>query len=181
MLPVEVCWAWLVKPGEVTEMAWALPWPAMNPTASSPATVEVAGPEEAPVLVLDVPADTSSGPVAARPANSWTSKLSKAAAELWTVTVRVGEALAVYHISPFELCPDTLYEPISFQVLPAVSVTEVMWLVAPLYSLADSTNRSPPVVWLGKEPARVVDDPVSVPLAVWTRWGAEATAVMVRV
>ncbi len=88
--------------------------------------------------------------------------------------------MAAYHISPFELWPDTLYEPISFHVFPAVSVTEVMWLVAPLYSLADSTSRSPPVVWVGKEPDRVVDDAVSVPLAVCTRCGAEATAVTVR-
>ena len=55
--------------------------------------------------------------------------------------------------------------------MPAVSVTEVMWLVAPLYSLAESTRRSPPPVWVGKEPDSDVDDAVSVPLAVCTRWG----------
>lgn len=69
------------------------------------------------------------------------------------MTVIVGDALVVYHISPFELWPDTLYEPISVHLFPAVSVTDVMWLVAPLYSLADRTSRSPPVVWVGNDPA----------------------------
>ena len=144
------------------------------------AAVEVTVPEFAAVPVLDAPEDTTSGPVADMPANSWTSKLTKAAAALWTVTVTVGDALAAYHISPFELWEAVLYEPINFQVLPAVSVTEVMWLVAPLYSLAESTSRSPPPVATGKEPDREVAEAVSVPLALWTRWGRAAVEVMVR-
>ena len=161
-------------------IVWALPCPAMNPTASSLATDEVAEPEAGAVPVLDAPVAVSSGAVAATPANSWTSKLTKAADELWTVTVTVGEALAAYHISPFELWPDTLYEPISVHLLPAVSVTDVMWLVAPLYSLAERTNRSPPVVAVGKDPDRAVEAAASVPPAVWTRCGAVAAAVTVR-
>ena len=64
-------------------------------------------PELGEVLVLDVPVETSRGPVVATPANSWTSKLTKAAEPLCTVTVSVGEVLAAYHISPFELWPET--------------------------------------------------------------------------
>ena len=57
------------------------------------------------------------------------------------------------------------------QVLPPESVTEVIWLVAPVYTLADSTNRWPLVVAVGKEPFSDVDEDVSVPLAVWTSLG----------
>ena len=55
------------------------------------------------------------------------------------------------------------------QELPAESVTEVMWLVAPVYSLADRTSRSPAVVARGNDPVRDVDGAVSVPLADWTK------------
>ena len=55
-----------------------------------------------------------------------------------------------------------------------------MWLVAPLYSLADSTSRSPAVVAVEKEPDNAVDEAVSLPLAVWTRRGPELGAVTVR-
>ena len=109
MLPVVVvCWAWLVKPGAATVMAWALLWPATNPTASSLAAVEVAVPDPALVPVLEVPVATSRGPEVATPANSWTSKLTKAADPLCTVTVVAGSAFAEYHISPLELWPETL-------------------------------------------------------------------------
>ena len=40
-----------VKPGDVTVMAWVEPWPAMKPTASSPAAPGVTDPEDAAVLV----------------------------------------------------------------------------------------------------------------------------------
>lgn len=79
MLPVVVCWACVVYPGDVTEMAWALLCPAMKPTASSPDAVDVTVPELGAVLVVDAPVSTSSGLVVAMPANSWTSKLTNAA------------------------------------------------------------------------------------------------------
>src|SRR5664280_1388986 len=56
-------------------------------------------------------------------------------------------------------------------MLPAVSVTEVRWLVAPVYSLTDRTSRLPDDVAEGKDPLRAVDDAVSVAPAIWTRWG----------
>ncbi len=64
-------------------------------------------PDAAEVLVFEVPAETSRTPVVATPENSWTSKAMEAAEATWTVTVVAGLALAEYHISPFELWPDT--------------------------------------------------------------------------
>ena len=61
--------------------------------------------------------------------------------------------------------------------MPAVSVTEVMWLVEPLYSLADSTRRSPLVVGLGKEPLSDVAVADSVAPAYWTNAGVVPDAV----
>jgi hypothetical protein len=63
---------------------------------------------------------------------------------------------------------------------PAESVTEVMWLVAPLYSLADRTNRSPAVVGVGNAAVSVVAAAVSVPLAIWTSCGVADAAFTVR-
>jgi hypothetical protein len=53
-------------------------------------------------------------------------------------------------------------------------------LVAPLYSLAESTNRSPAPVAAGKVPDSVEAAAVSVPLAVWTRTGPGGTGFTVR-
>jgi hypothetical protein len=55
--------------------------------------------------------------------------------------------------------------------LPAVSVTEVMWLVAPLYALAESTSRCPLVVGVGNEPLSDVAAAVSVAPAYCTNAG----------
>ena len=87
-------------------MASALLCPAMNPTTSSLAAVEVTEPELADVPVLAVPVDTSRGLVVAKPLNSWTSKATEAAEAVWTVTVVTGLASAEYHISPSELWPE---------------------------------------------------------------------------
>ncbi len=57
-------------------------------------------------------------------------------------------------------------------MLPAESVTEVTWLVAPVYSLTETTSRSPALVADGKEPLSEVDVVVSVADAVCTRAGA---------
>lgn len=56
-------------------------------------------------------------------------------------------------------------------MFPAESVTEVIGLVAPVYTLADSTKRWPLDVAVGKEPLNEVAEAVSVPLADWTRLG----------
>ena len=147
--------------------------PATNPTTRSLAAVEVTEPELAAVPVLAVPVDTSRGLVVATPLNSWTSKLADTTELLWTVTVVTGLALAEYHISPSEKWPATKWPvPMRVQMLLAESVTEVIGLVAPVYTLAESTNRSPFVVATGNEPASAVEDVVSVPLADWTRCGA---------
>ena len=153
-------------------MAWALLCPATNPTTSSLAAVVVTEPELAAVPVLAVPADTSSGPVVATPLNSWATKAAETAEPLWTVTVVTGLALAEYHISPSEKWPETKWAvPMRAQVFPAESVTEVIGLVAPVYTLADSTSRSPALVAAGNDPLRVVEDVVSVPQALWTSCG----------
>ena len=74
----------------------------MNPTASSLAAEEVAGPELAEVLVADVPAEVSSGLVVATPEYSWAWNTIDTAEAVCTVTVLTDLALAEYHISPSE-------------------------------------------------------------------------------
>lgn len=64
------------------------------------------------------------------------------------------------------------------QVFPAESVTDVIGLVAPVYTLADSTKRWPLVVAVGNEALSDVADAVSVPLAVWTRSGVVPEGAM---
>ena len=156
-------------------MAWALLCPATNPTTSSLGAVVVTEPELAAVPVLAVPVDTSRGLVVATPLNSWASKLAETAEALWTVTVVTGLALAEYHISPSEKWPATKWAvPMRVQVFPAESVTDVIGLVEPVYTLAESTSRSPAFVGTGNEPFSVVEDVVSVPLALSTSCGADA-------
>jgi hypothetical protein len=53
------------------------------------------------------------------------------ALEVRTVTLDVDPAFAEYHISPSEKCPGEAKAPIRVQALPAESVTEVIWFVAP--------------------------------------------------
>ena len=96
------------------------------------ALVVVTGPELAALLVFDVPADTSSGFVAATPENSCNVSAIVAADPVCTVTVVTEAAFGEYHISPSELCPETLKVPILVHAFPAESVTEVTWFVAPV-------------------------------------------------
>jgi hypothetical protein len=154
-------------------MAWALLCPATNPTTRSLAAVVVTEPELAAAPVLATPVDTSRGLVVATPLNSWTSKLTEATEALWTVTVVTGLALAEYHISPSEKWPATKWVvPMRVQVFPAESVTDVIGLVDPVYTLAESTSRWPAVVGTENEPEIAVEEVVSVPLALWTSCGA---------
>src|SRR5665213_3653885 len=113
-------------------MGSAFPCPATNPTASSLADVEEAEPELADVLVADVPAEPSSGLVVATPEYSWAWNTMDTAEAVWTVTVLTAWALAAYHSSPSEKWPEAKYEPMRVQVSPAESVTDVIWLVAPV-------------------------------------------------
>jgi hypothetical protein len=71
-VPVVVCWGWTVYPAGITVIVWVLLCPAAKPIKSSPEADGVTGPELALALVFvfEDPADTSSGFVAAMPANS---------------------------------------------------------------------------------------------------------------
>jgi hypothetical protein len=81
-------------------------WPAMKPTARSLELVGVTVPDEADVLVAEVPVDPSSGALAATPLNSWSCRAT-ADAPVVTVTLLTGAAFGAYHISPLEYWPDT--------------------------------------------------------------------------
>jgi hypothetical protein len=69
------------------------------------------------------------------------------------------------------------------QVLPPESVTDVTWLVAPVYTLADNTSRFPPDVGPAKLAVSDVAVLVAVPAAVCTSRGvllaADTTSVTV--
>ena len=68
----------------------------------------------------------------AMPENSCTSTAMVVAELVRAVTVVTTLAFGEYHISPSELCPETAYPPIRIQMLPAESVTEVIWFVNPV-------------------------------------------------
>lgn len=115
----------------VTVSACALPCPARKPTTNSDEP-GVTVPESGVVPMFDVPVETSTGLAAAMPENSKASNAIDAAVATWIVTVVVAAALAEYHSSPSEKCPEAKYAPMRVQVLPAESVIELMWLVAPV-------------------------------------------------
>src|ERR1700730_5104942 len=111
-------------------IAWALAWAATKPTTSSPDAVGVTAPELAAVLVLAVPAETSSGEVVDTPENSWTEIATTLV--VCTVTLVTAVALARYHISPSELWPAEKYAPILVQEAAPDSVTADIGPVAPV-------------------------------------------------
>lgn len=70
--------------------------------------------------------------------------------------------------------------PIRAQAFPAESLTDVMRLVAPVYTLADRTSRCPDPVAVGNEPVSAVEELDSVAPADCTSAGPPPTAVTVR-
>ena len=85
-----------VNPGDVTDMPWVELWPAMNPTASSPAAAGLTGPDEAEVPVAAEPAEaTRNGLVVATPLNSW-SWSATVVAPVVTVTLWTDAAFGAY-------------------------------------------------------------------------------------
>src|SRR5665213_2854439 len=161
-------------------MAWVLAWPATNPTARSPDAVGVAAPELAvvPEVEVAVDAEPSTGLVVATPANSCTETAMEAAEAVCTVTVVAAWALAEYQSAPSELWPEANLSISFVQVLPAESVTEVMWLEAPTYSLADRTSRFPVVVAAGNVAVREVAVPDSQLPVDCTIWGGVLAGVV---
>jgi hypothetical protein len=101
----ELCWAWVTKPGAVTEMGSTSEWPAMNPTARSPTPVGVAAPEVADVPVADCEEAASTGLEVATPENSWAEMAMASADDVCTVTDVAERAFGEYHNAPSELWP----------------------------------------------------------------------------
>ncbi len=99
-----------VKPGEVRVMAWVELWPAMKPTASSPAAAGVTGPAEAELPVFAAPAEVSSGLAVATPLNSWSWRAT-VEAPVVTVTLCTEAALGAYQSSPSEFWPGDELRP----------------------------------------------------------------------
>ena len=104
----------------------------------------VAVPELAIVPVVALPAEPSSGLVAATPENSCTFSAT-VVAPVVTVMLFTDAALAAYHISPSEFWPETAKAPTLVHVfLP--SLTAVIGWLRPVKTLAESTRRSPAVL-----------------------------------
>jgi len=143
----------------------------MKPTNRSLAPVDVIDPELAVVPVPDAPIETSSALTVATPENSCTVSAIVEAEAVWAVTDATAFVLAEYHSSPSELCPDTNLLAMRVQVSPAESVTEVMVLVAPVYTLADRTRRCPAVDADVNAAVSAVDDVTSVADALWMSAG----------
>ena len=78
----------------------------MKPSTSSPAALGVTEPELGAVPVPALPVARSSGLLLAIPENSNTLS-DTLAAPVVTVTLLTEAALAAYHSSPSEYCPDT--------------------------------------------------------------------------
>jgi hypothetical protein len=82
------------------------------------------------------------------PANSDTLSATTIADLVCAVTALTDAALGKYQSSPSELWPVVAYRPIRSHECPLESVTDVIWLVSPVYTLADNTRRFPALVWL---------------------------------